>query len=343
MERRRLGNSDLEVPAFGLGTGTFGGSGPVFSAWGNTDVDGARRLIDVCLDAGCNFFDTADAYSGGASEQILGEALANRRNRAIVATKIGLPTGGDLDDRGHSVDRLMRAVDGSLKRLQTDYIDLLQMHAFDAATPADELLRTLQTLIESGKVRHVGASNYPAWQLMKSLALADLGKGPRFVSHQVYYSLIGRDYEAELMPLGVDQNLSAIVWSPLGWGRLTGRLRPGQPPPQDSRQHHDQAIAPHVAPELLQRVLACIEKVAGETSRTVPQVALNWLSQRPTVTTVIIGARNEAQLRDNLGATGWSLSEDQIARLDAASAVRRCYPHSLYSSGPFALLNPPVV
>ncbi|MCW1401023.1 aldo/keto reductase [Novosphingobium sp. MW5] len=343
MELRRLGNSDLEVPLLALGTGTFGGSGPIFAAWGQTDVVEARRFIDICLEAGCNFYDTADAYSGGAAEQILGEALGNRRQKALIATKVGLPTGAEPAGYGLGEKRLTQAVEASLRRLRTDYIDLLQLHALDASVPPEDLLRTLRSLVDSGKVRHVGASNYPAWQLMKALSLADQGKGPRFVSHQVYYSLIGRDHETDLMPLGLDQNVGTLVWSPLGWGRLVRRLQHGELPPKDSRQSHDQSIAPHVEQALLERVLACLEGIAEEVGRSIPQVALNWLRMRPGISSVIIGARTESQLRDNLAAAEWSLTAEQIEMLDLASAVRKPYPQSLYAQGPFAMMNPPVI
>ncbi|MFT3763801.1 MAG: aldo/keto reductase [Pseudoxanthomonas sp.] len=343
METRYLGASGLKVPALGLGVGTFGGKGPLFSAWGNTDVAEARRLIDICLDAGVNFFDTADVYSDGASESILGEALKGRRDRAIVSTKTALRLGDGPNDVGASRARLLKAVDASLRRLGADYIDLLQLHAFDAHTPIEETLSTLDGLVKAGKVRYLGASNFSGWQLMKSLSVADRRGWPRHVAHQVYYSLVGRDYEWELMPLGIDQGVGAVVWSPLGWGRLTGKIRRGQPPPPGSRLHDTAGFAPPVDEERLYRVVDALDEVAAQTGRSVPQVALNWLLHRPTVSTVLIGARNEEQLRQNLGAAGWRLDAAQIELLDAASATMPPYPHYPYWNGQFTELDPPPV
>ncbi len=343
METRLLGRSGLKVPVLGFGAGTFGGKGPLFSAWGDTGVEQARRLVDLCLEAGANLFDTADVYSDGASEEILGAALAGRRERALISTKTGLRLGAGPNDAGASRLRLLRAVDDSLRRLRTDYIDLLQLHAFDAMTPVEETLSTLDGLVRAGKVRYLGASNYAGWQLMKSLAVADARGWSRFVANQTYYSLAGRDYEWELMPLGLDQGLGAVVWSPLGWGRLTGRLRRGQPLPAQSRLHDTAAFAPAIGDERLFAIVDVLDAIAAETGRTVPQVAINWLLQRPTVSSVLIGARTEAQLRDNLGAVGWSLTAEQIARLDAASAVEPPYPYYPYWRGQFAERSPVAV
>ncbi|MBK4717621.1 aldo/keto reductase [Azospirillum sp. YIM DDC1] len=341
MEYRTLGASGLKVPALSFGTGTFGGKGALFSAWGNSDVDDARRLIDICLDAGVTLFDTADVYSDGASEEVLGAAIRGRRDRVLISTKTGLPMGDGPNDAGVSRHRLIGAVDASLRRLGTDYIDLLQLHAFDAFTPVEEVLHTLDTLVRAGKVRHVGASNFAGWQLMKSLAVADHQGWPRYVAHQVYYSLTGRDYEWELMPLGLDQKVGALVWSPLGWGRLTGKIRRGQPLPQGSRLHDTAQWGPPVDEERLYRIVDALDVVAAETGHSVPQVAIAWLLKRPTVSSVIIGARNEAQLRDNLGAVGWALEPEQIARLDAASDVMPAYPYYPYRTQEgFARLNP---
>jgi len=343
MDYRNLGASGLKVPVLSFGTGTFGGSGPLFGAWGSTDVAEARRLIDVCLDAGVTLFDTADVYSNGASEEVLGEALRGRRDKALISTKTALPTGDGPNDAGASRERLIRAVDAALRRLQTDYIDLLQLHAYDAGTPVEETLSTLDDLVRAGKLRYVGCSNYAGWELMHSLAAADRHGHPRYIAHQVYYSLIGRDYEWELMPLGRHQGVGALVWSPLGWGRLTGKIRRGQPLPETSRLHATADIGPPVDDEHLYRVVDALDAVAAETGKSVAQVAINWLLQRPTVSSVILGARNEAQLRDNLGAAGWSLSTDQIARLDAASAVVAPYPYFPYRrQAGFARLNPPL-
>lgn len=344
MERRPLGASGLRVPVLSFGAGTFGGSGPMFSAWGTTDAREARRLVDICLEAGVSLFDTADNYSNGASEEILGAAIKGRRERVLVSTKTSLPVGGALDDAGSSRSRLLRSVEGALRRLQVEHIDLLQLHAFDAGTPIEEVLSTLDNLVRAGKVRYVGVSNFSGWQVMKSLCLAEKRGYPRYVAHQVYYSLIGRDYEWELMPLGLDQGVGALVWSPLGWGRLTGRIRRGQPLPDGSRLHATADAAPPIDSERLFTIIDALEAVAAETEKAVPQVAINWLLQRPTVSSVIVGARNEDQLRQNLGAAGWALTPDQVARLDAASTMTAPYPYYLYRREPgFVRLNPPSV
>ena len=344
MEYRQLGSSGLRVPALSFGTGTFGGKGPLFSAWGQSDTAEARRLIDICLEAGVTLFDTADVYSSGASEEILGEAIRGRRDEVLISTKTGLPMGDGPQDWGVSRARLLRAVDDSLRRLGTDYIDLLQLHAFDTSTPPEELIGTLDRLIAAGKVRYAGVSNYPGWQLMKAQAVADRHGWQRLVAHQVYYSLIGRAYEADLMPLGLDQGVGALVWSPLGWGRLTGKIGRDRPIPEGSRLHDTEQFAPPVGAEHLYRVIDALEAVSAETGKTVPQIAINWLLQRPTVSSVIIGARNEEQLRQNLGAVGWSLTPAQIAALDAASDVLPPYPHTPYRQQEgFARLNPALV
>lgn len=343
MEYRQLGSSGLRVPALSFGTGTFGGKGPLFSAWGQSDTAEARRLVDICIHAGVTLFDTADVYSDGASEEILGEAIRGRRDAVLISTKTGLPMGDGPQDWGVSRTRLLRAVDDSLRRLGTDHIDLLQLHAFDASTPVEELIGTLDLLIAAGKVRYAGVSNYPGWQLMKAQAAAERHGKARLVAHQVYYSLIGRAYEADLMPLGADQGIGALVWSPLGWGRLTGKIGRDRPIPEGSRLHETEQFAPPVETELLYRVVDALEAIAAETGKTVPQVAINWLLRRPTVSTVIIGARDEAQLRQNLGAVGWALTPEQIAMLDAASDVLPPYPHTPYRQEGFARLNPALV
>ncbi|WP_407157156.1 aldo/keto reductase [Bradyrhizobium sp. STM 3557] len=341
MDYRHLGKSGLKVPVLSFGTGTFGGQGPLFSAWGRSDIAEASRLIDICLDAGVNLFDTADVYSNGASEEILGAALKGRRARALISTKTSLPMGDGPYDAGSSRSRLLTAVDASLRRLGTDHIDLLQLHAFDAFTPIEEVLSTLDGLVAAGKLRYVGVSNFSGWQLMKSLGLAERLGLPRYVAHQVYYSLVGRDYEWELMPLGLDQGVGALVWSPLGWGRLTGKIRRAQPLPAESRLHETAQWGPPVEEERLYRVVDALEAIAAETGRTVPQIAIAWLLARPTVSSVIIGARNEAQLRDNLGAVGWVLTQAQMQRLDEASSTMPAYPYYPYRiQEGFARLNP---
>ncbi|WP_329384448.1 aldo/keto reductase [Streptomyces sp. NBC_01716] len=341
MEYRQLGASGLKVPALSFGAGTFGGQGPLFGAWGNTDAQEARRLVGICLEAGISMFDTADVYSAGASEEVLGQAIKGRRDEVLLSTKTSLPMGDGPADAGSSRSRLIRATEDALRRLGTDHIDLFQLHAFDAGTPVDEVLSALDQLVRSGKIRYVGVSNFSGWQLMKSLAAADRHGYPRYVAHQVYYSLVGRDYEWELLPLGLDQGVGAMVWSPLGWGRLTGRLRRGRPLPEGSRLHRTADFGPPVDDDHLFRVIDALEGIAEETGRTVPQVAINWLLRRPTVSSVIIGARNEAQLLQNIGAVGWELAPEQVARLDAASAKVAPYPYFPYERQEgFARLNP---
>lgn len=344
MEYRRLGASGLQVPALSFGAGTFGGRGPLFGAWGNTGVQEARRLVDICIDAGITMFDTADVYSDGASEEVLGAALKGRRDQVIISTKAGLPLGDGPGDAGSSRSRLITSVDAALRRLGTDHIDLFQLHAFDAGTPVEEVLSTLDDLVRAGKIRYLGVSNFSGWQAMKSLAAADRHGRQRYVAHQVHYSLVGRDYEWELMPLGLDQGLGAIVWSPLGWGRLTGKIRRGRPLPAGSRLHDTADYGPPVEDEYLYGVVDALDEVAQETGRAIPQIALRWLLQRPTVASVIIGARNEEQLLQNLGAVGWTLTAEQVAKLDAASSRPAPYPHFPYHRQEgFARLNPPAV
>ncbi|MFY4703726.1 aldo/keto reductase [Burkholderia glumae] len=338
MEYRHLGASGFKVPVLSFGTGTFGGKGEFFQAWGETGVDEARRLVDICLDAGLTMFDSADIYSGGASEQVLGEALKGRRDKALISTKATFRFDDGPNNVGSSRFHLINSVDAALKRLQTDYIDLFQLHGFDAKTPVQEVLSTLDDLVRAGKIRYVGVSNFSGWHLMKSLDLADRYGYPRYVANQTYYSLVGRDYEWELMPLGLDQGVGAVVWSPLGWGRLTGKIRRGQPLPATSRLHKTADKGPQVPEDYLYRVIDALDEVAAETGKTIPQIALNWLLQRPTVATVLIGARNKEQLRQNLGAIGWNLTPEQVARLDAASRVEPAYPY--WHQAGFAERNP---
>ena len=344
MEYRQLGASGLQVPALTFGTGTFGGGNEFFKAWGASDVAEAKRLVDICLEAGVTMFDSADGYSNGLAEEILGQAIKGRRDSVLISTKGSFRRGPGPNDLGSSRHHLTKAINASLQRLGTDYIDLYQLHSFDAMTPVEEALRTLDDFVRAGKIRYVGCSNFSGWHLMKSLACSEKYGLPRYVAHQAYYSLIGRDYEWELMPLGIDQKVSAVVWSPLGWGRLTGKIRRGQPLPNVSRARSELAMsrAPQVSDEHLYKVVDALDAVAKETGKTVAQIALNWLLQRPTVATVIVGARTEEQLKQNLGAVGWKLTADQIAKLDAASTVQRAYPywHQLTT---FIDRNPPAV
>jgi aryl-alcohol dehydrogenase-like predicted oxidoreductase len=329
MEFRTLGGSGFKVPVLSLGTGTFGGGTEFFRAWGATDVAGATRLVDVCLDAGLTMFDSADVYSKGGAEEILGQAIKGRRDRVIISTKGSFRMGSGPNDVGSSRHYLVRAVEASLRRLGTDYIDLYQLHGFDAQTPIEEVLHTLDDLVRAGKIRYIGCSNFSGWHLMKSLAVSDRYGLARYVAHQAYYSLVGRDYEWELMPLALDQRVSAVVWSPLGWGRLTGKIRRGQPLPDVSRLQSAVAsnAGPQMSDEHLYEVVDALEAVARDTGRSVPQIAINWLLRRPSVANVIIGARDETQLRDNLGAVDFVLTPDQMAALDKVSAVTPAYPY----------------
>jgi aryl-alcohol dehydrogenase-like predicted oxidoreductase len=340
MEYRQLGGSGLMVPALTFGTATFGGSTEFFKTWGSTDVAEATRMIDICLEAGVNMFDTADVYSRGDSESILGEAIKGRRDDVLISTKATFRFDDGPNNVGSSRHHLTRTVEASLKRLGTDYIDLFQLHGFDALTPVEEALSTLDDLVRAGKIRYLGVSNFSGWHLMKSLAAADKHGWTRYVANQTYYSLIGRDYEWELMPLGVDQKVGAMVWSPLGWGRLTGKIRRGAPKPQTSRLNEKISVdaGPQVDDEYLYTVVDALDEVAEETGKSVPQVALNWLLQRPTVSSVIIGARTEEQLKQNLGAVGWNLTKEQLAKLDAASA--RPFPYPYFHQQGFAERNP---
>src|SRR5215471_11432499 len=329
MEYRLLGRSGFSVPVLTFGTGTFGGKGKFFNAWGDTDAKGAERLVDICLDAGLTMFDSADVYSSGAAEEVLGAAIKGRRNKVLISTKYTFRHGSGANEVGSSRFAIIRATEAALKRLGTDHIDLVQLHAFDAQTPHEEVLSTFDALIRAGKIGYIGVSNFSGWHLMKSLAAAERYGYPRYVAHQAYYSLIGRDYEWELMPLGLDQKVGAVVWSPLGWARLTGKIRRSQPLPKVSRLQSklNTEIGPRVPDEYLYAVIDVVDEIAKETGKTVPQIALNWLLQRPTVSTLVIGARNEKQLRDNLGAVGWNLTPAQIKRLDAVSGIPPIYPY----------------
>jgi aryl-alcohol dehydrogenase-like predicted oxidoreductase len=343
MEFRELGGSGFKVPVLSLGTGTFGGGGEFFKAWGASGVDEATRLVDVCLEAGLSMFDSADIYSNGLAEEILGQAIKGRRDRVIISTKGAFRMGPGPNDIGTSRYHLIKAVEASLRRLGTDYIDIYQLHGFDALTPVEEVIGTLDDLVRAGKIRYLGCSNFSGWHLMKSLAAADRHGRTRYVAHQAYYSLIGRDYEWELMPLALDQKVGTVVWSPLGWGRLTGKVRRGQPLPATSRLRTKVVVdlAPPISEEYIYQVVDVLDEVAKETGKTVPQIALNWLLQRPTVANIIIGARNEQQLRDNLGALGWNLTPAQVAKLDAASATTLPYPY--WHQRGYTERNPPPV
>jgi aryl-alcohol dehydrogenase-like predicted oxidoreductase len=342
MEYRRLGRSGIKVPELCFGCGTFGGSNEFFDAWGATsDIAEARKIVDICMEAGLNFFDTADIYSDGRSESVLGGAIKHlKREDVFISTKATFPFGTSPNNQGSGRYHLIQALEGSLKRLGTDYLDVYHLHGFDALTPVDETLSTLDKFVRDGKVRYIACSNFSGWHLMKSLSISERYGWSKYVGQQVYYSLVGRDYEWELMPLALDQGLGALVWSPLGWGRLTGKIRRSTGIPAVSRLNSKLSTdaGPQVPEEHLYKVVEAIDEIAKETGKTVPQIALNWVLRRPTISTVIVGARNEQQLRQNLGAVGWSLTPEQIARLDAASEVPLAYPY--WHQRQFATINP---
>ncbi|RLZ07191.1 aldo/keto reductase [Acinetobacter sp. 2JN-4] len=335
MKYHFLGNSGLKVSELGFGAGTLGGKGQIFSAWGQADQVEANSMIRLCLDAGINYFDTADVYSDGESERMLGRALTSERKHNIISTKVGIRSTDQLNDAGFSRNYLQHAVEQSLTRLGTDYIDVLQLHQFDSFTSLHQLMKTLDELVRSGKVRYIGVSNFSGWQLMKAQAIAEQYGYEKFVVNQVYYSLVGRDYEWELMPLNDDQHIGAVVWSPLGWGRLTGKFDREHPIPAESRLHDTAQFAPPVNEALLYSVIDVLREIADETGHSIPQIALNWLLQRPTVSSVLIGARNETQLRDNLKAKDIQLTQEQMDRLDQVSAIYPPYPYYPYWNGQF--------
>lgn len=325
MEFRSLGGSGLQIPALVLGTATFGGGNDFFKKWGETDVKEATSLVDVALDAGCNMFDTADGYSRGLSEEILGKAIAGRRDKVLLATKTGMPMGDGPNDIGTSRDKIIRSCEASLKRLGTDHIDLYQLHAFDALTPIEEMLHALDTLTRAGKIRYFGVSNYSGWHLMKMIALAERHGLPKPVVNQAYYSLADREFEWELMPLGIDQNVGTLVWSPLAGAKLTGKVGRHKKPAEGSRASTDASLT--TDQDRLFAITDVLEVLEKETGRSIPQIALSWLLSRPTVSGIVIGARNAEQLKDNLAATELKLDASQIERLDAASARRPIYPY----------------
>ncbi len=346
MEFRRLGKSGLQVPVLCFGTGTFGGGNEFFKTWGATDVDEARVLVDTCMDAGVNFFDTADVYSQGLSEEVLGEAIRHLpREDVLLSTKASIAFDGRhaknadeargrralpnaVNSAGSSRLHVTRQVEGSLRRLKTDYIDVYHMHIFDALTPVEETLSTLDTLVREGKVRYIACSNFSGWALQKSLDVSEKYGWARYAAHQVYYSLVGRDYEWELMPVGLREDVGALVWSPLGWGRLTGKIRRGQPPAKGTRLGDGGDVAgPVVDEETLFKVVDALDALAGETGKTVPQLALAWLLRKPTVSSLIIGARNKEQLQANLAAAEIVLTAEQVAALDAVSERPVAYPY----------------
>jgi aryl-alcohol dehydrogenase-like predicted oxidoreductase len=341
MEFRSLGFSGLKVPVLSFGTATFGGVGDFFKMWGNTDVNEATRLVDICLEAGVNLFDTANLYSQGVAEDILGKAIKGKRDQLLISTKGTFPMGSGPNDLGSSRYHLLKECEASLKRLNTDHIDIYFMHGFDATTPIEETLRTLETLIQSGKIRYIGCSNFSGWHLMKSLAVSERLGLSRYVVYQGCYSLISREYEWELMPLGIDQGIGLMVWSPLGWGRLTGKIRKGQVIPEGRIRSGGDKGGPQIQDECLFKIIDVLDKVSKAVGKTISQVAINWLLHRPTVCNIVLGARNEEQLRENLGAIGWSLPSELIAKLDEASQIHPIYPY--WHQSTFSALNPPII
>jgi aryl-alcohol dehydrogenase-like predicted oxidoreductase len=338
MEYRLLGGSGLKVSALSFGTATFGGGDAFFNAWGNTDVAGASRLVDICLEAGVNLFDTADAYSRGLSEEILGKAIAGRRDQLLISTKTTFRMGDGPNEVGSSRYRLIRSCEDSLRRLNTEHIDIYTMHGFDALTPVEETMRALDTLVQSGKVRYIACSNFSGWHLMKSLATAQAHGWTRYVAHQAFYSLVGREYEWELMPLAIDQQVGTIVWSPLAAGVLSGKIRRNQPAAEGTRVQQIGSEGSRVPDEKVYEIVDALDAIAEETGKSVSQIALNWLLQRPTVASVIVGARNEEQLKSNLGAVDWNLTAEQVEKLDKASEIPTIYPY--WHQRPFVERNP---
>lgn len=327
MEYRRLGMAGLQVPVLSFGTATFGGTNDFFKKWGQTDVKEASRLIDISLEHGVNFFDTANVYSQGASEEVLGAALKGKRDKAIISTKVTFSMGEGPNDKGASRYHIIRECEASLRRLGTDYIDLYFIHGFDPFTPLEETLHALNDLVQSGKVRYIGCSNFASWQLMKALSISDALDLQKFVIYQGYYSIIGRDIEWELLPSLHNQGTGLMVWSPLGWGRLTGKIRRDQPVAEGRIQSGGSVGGPEVEENFLYNVVDVLDEIAVETNKSIPQIALNWLLRRKTVCNVVIGARNEKQLLENIGALGWSLNTTQMEKIERASAQKAPYPH----------------
>jgi aryl-alcohol dehydrogenase-like predicted oxidoreductase len=339
MEYRQLGNSGLRVPVLSFGTATFGGGNDFFKAWGSTQVEEAKRLVNLCMDAGVNLFDTANVYSVGAAEEILGKAIQGLRNRLLISTKATFPMGDGINDYGSSRHNLVRSCEESLRRLSVDHIDIYHMHGFDANTPVEETLKALEQLIQAGKIRYIACSNFSGWHLMKSLSISERYGWSKYVAHQAYYSLLNRDFEWELMPLGIDQKIGTIVWSPLASGKLSGKYRRSQPNPAAARvaQGGSPVINTTEDDARLYDIVDVLDEVAKETGKTVAQVSLNWLLQRPTVSNIIIGARNEEQLKQNLEAVGWNLSMEQVQKLDKASDILPAYPY--WHQRQFPMLN----
>jgi aryl-alcohol dehydrogenase-like predicted oxidoreductase len=327
MEYRSLGNSGLRVPVLSFGTATFGGTTDFFRAWGTTQLAEAKSLIDICLEHGLHFFDTANTYSSGVSEQILGNAVKGRRQELMISTKATFRMGSGPNDYGSGRSHLVRNCEQSLKRLDTDYIDLYYMHGFDATTPVEETLRALEHLLSSGKIRYIGCSNFSGWHLMKSLSVSERYGWSKYIAHQAYYSLLNREFEWELMPLGLDQGVGTVVWSPLSGGQLSGKIKRNEAVSENSRYAQQGSHGPAADPERLYSIVDKLIEIAAQRGKTVAQVALNWLLQRPGISSIVIGARSREQLLQNLGSVGWQLTRDEIEQLDAISEVAPIYPY----------------
>lgn len=329
MEYRQLGNSGLRVPVLSFGTGTFGGGGDFFKAWGSTEVKEATRLVNLCLDAGVNLFDTANIYSYGMAEEIFGKAISGLRHKVLISTKATFPMSGEVNDYGSSRLNLIKSCEDSLRRLGTEHIDIYHMHGFDGNTPVEETLKALDNLVQSGKVRYIACSNFSGWHLMKSLSVSERYGWSKYIAHQAYYSLVNRDFEWELMPLALDQKIGTIVWSPLASGMLSGKYRRNQPIPQNARIAQGGSPVPGdiIDNERLYNIIGRLDAISNETGKTVAQISLNWLLQRPTVSNIIIGARNEEQLKQNLDAVGWNLTVEQVKSLDKVSEIFPVYPY----------------
>jgi aryl-alcohol dehydrogenase-like predicted oxidoreductase len=324
MEYRRLGRSGLFVSALTLGTMTFGGRG-AFSKVGSTDVAGARRHVDMCLEAGVNLFDTANIYSGGESEELLGEAITGRRDELLLATKVRMSVGEGPNDTGLSRHHIIRQCEDSLRRLGTDHIDLYQVHEWDGLTPLEETLEALDTLVRSGKVRYVGSSNYSGWQLMKALGISERLGLQRYVSQQIHYTLQAREAEYELVPVAVDQECSILVWSPLAGGLLSGKYRRDRDA-SEGRHVEGWDEPPVYDTDRLYDTIDVLVEIAEDRGVSAAQVSLSWLLGRPGVASVIVGARTDEQLADNLRAAELELSEEERRRLDEVSAPPLIYP-----------------
>lgn len=328
MEYRKLGASGFKVPALSFGTVTFGGTSG-FEGFGSIQVKEANKMVNLCLDAGVNLIDTADIYSQGNSETILGKAIEGLRDKLLISTKATFPIGIGENNYGSSRFHLIKACEDSLRRLNTDHIDIYHMHGFDGNTPVEETLRALDDLVTAGKIRYIACSNFSGWHLMKSLSVSERYGWSRYVAHQVYYSLLNREYEWELMPLGIDQQVGALIWSPLASGRLSGKYRRDKPIPKDSRIAAGTSTVPaaNAQEERLYNIVDILDEIAKETEKSIAQVALNWLLQRPTVSSIIIGARTEEQLKQNLESVGWNLTAEQVKRLDDVSLSPKTYPY----------------